>query len=565
MEEAFRNLTAEKVQELLVFCGIGDCDYEPIKQHILGISDFVREMRLQVGITDPPPLLTPEASPDPEAKRGSYRLLPTPDKRSRVDYKGLDAQSHKKKRRKKGNNTKDAAQETNKPVVRREGDRTTGPPLTTEANAMPQAETPLTAMDTSQYGKAPHRIIENILVNCIKLNDPLGRSGLRSKQANMTTKVEEIQSVVNGIIKLQYPDAVQLIKQENAFSASRSIQSRLSETVYWEIIKKGAELLDPKDLPTSKGPLDEFTMAEKIATERFMREAGYGLSPANQRQCRLFWKRLFDMRNAGVDKILLYRTKEFDRFCKSYSSEAETSLIEIVQLWEEKYGFYIKQLEERVAEESKGDLTGRLWLSQPLLTDRLSVPEDSWNCAVNPWFSSVEETVFQLSGSYEPSAEPLGGFFDLKAKAENMRNKSIFVTLQPRKDMFLTVCPIISVQEGDTLGLFSGEIRYSSDYNTVYGIPGPEQNIWLDYSRVTGALNLMRVSAPGAESNVRLQWELIDGRSEGNADLMWRVSVVALRAIQPFEEIVRTAPKKEQYLLHQSPAYVKRGYTKRSS
>ena len=160
-----------------------------------------------------------------------------------MDYKGLDAQSHKKNRRKKENNTKDAAQETNKSVVRREGDRTIGPSLTTEANTIPQAEILLTAMDTSEYGKAPHRIIENIPVNCIELNDPLGRSGLRSKQANMTTKVEEIQSVVNGIIKLQYPDAVQLIKQENAFSASRSIQSRLSETVYWEMRKCGPRLL----------------------------------------------------------------------------------------------------------------------------------------------------------------------------------------------------------------------------------------------------------------------------------------------------------------------------------
>lgn len=65
--------------------------------------------------------------------------------------------------------------------------------------------------------------------------------------------------------------------------------------LYWKIIKKGADLLDPKDLPTSKGPLDEFTLAEKVATERFMREVGYGISLANQRQCRLFWKRLFDI------------------------------------------------------------------------------------------------------------------------------------------------------------------------------------------------------------------------------------------------------------------------------
>ncbi|KAJ5033203.1 hypothetical protein NUH16_003119 [Penicillium rubens] len=341
----------------------------------------------------------------------------------------------------------------------------------------------------------------------------------------MTTKVEAIQSFVDDIVKLQYPDAVQPIKQENAFSARKSIQSRFNETVYWEIIKKGAELSDLKDLPTSKGPLDEFTMAEKVATERFMREAGYGLSLANQRQCRLFWKRLFEMRNAGVDKIVLYRTKEFDRFCKSYSSEAGASLVEMVRNWEERYAFHIKQLEERVAEESKSGFTGRLWLSQPLVADRLSVPENAWNSAINPWSSSVKETVFQLSGSNEPSA----------------------VTL---------------VQEGDTLGRFAGVIRYSSECSVVYGIPEPEENLWLYYSTVTGALNFMKVSAPGGDSNVRLQWELIDGRSEGKAHLMWKVSVVALRAIQPFEEIVRAAPQKEQYFLHQSPACAKRGYTK---
>ena len=446
-----------------------------------------------------------------------------------------------------------------------EGGMPTDSPLTDEANTstnLPLAGTPSTDLHTHQGEKAPHSVVENILVNCIKLNDPLGRYGHRSKQAIMATKVDAIQTFVADIVKLQYPDAVQLIKQENAFSASKGIQSRFNETVYWEIIKKGAELLDPKDLPTSKGPLDEFTMAEKVATERFMREAGYGLSLANQRQCRLFWKRLFEMRNAGVEKILLYRTKEFDHFCKSYSSEAGASLIEMARNWEERYAFHIKQLEERVAEESKGDFTGSLWLNQPLVADRLSVPENAWNSAINPWFSSVEETVFQSSGSHEPSAVTLGGFFDLQSKAETMRNKSIFVILQPKDDVFLSVCSIISVQEGDTLGRFAGMIRYSSECSVLYGIPGPEENLWLDYSTVTGALNFMKVSAPGGDSNVRLQWELIDGRSEGQAHLMWKVSVVALRAIQPFEEIVRAAPQKEQYLLHQSPACAKRGYTK---
>ncbi|KAI2734227.1 hypothetical protein DTO013E5_10104 [Penicillium roqueforti] len=409
---------------------------------------------------------------------------------------------------------------------------------------LPRAGISLTDTSTSRYGEAPHSIVENILVNCIKLNDPLGRYGYRSKQANITTKVEEIQSFVDGIVELQYPDAVQLIKQEIAFSASKTIQSRFNETVYWGIIMKGAKLLDAKYLPTPKGPLDEFTMAEKVATERFMREAGYGLSLANQRQCRLFWKRLFEMRNAGIHKILLYRTREFDRFCKSHSSEAGATLVEMVRLWEERFGFHIKQLEERVAEESKSGSAGRLWLNQPLVADRLDVPVVTWNSAFNPWASSSEETVFQLSGSHEPSAIPLGGFFDLQPRAETMRNKSIFVTIQPKDGVSLNVCSIISVQEGDMLGIFAGAIRYSSDYSAVYGIPGPKENIWLDCSTVTGLLNLMKVSAPGADSNVCLQWDLIDEFSEGKAHLMWRVSVVALRAIQPFEEIVCTAPQK---------------------
>ncbi|KAJ5366154.1 hypothetical protein N7541_000095 [Penicillium brevicompactum] len=528
MREIFEYLTAEKIHELLVICGIRDCSDEPIKQHILGISDFIRQTRQQVGITDPPLLSTPQAIPNFEANRGSYRFLPTPGKRSRADFTGLGAPSHQKKRKNKIKAKIKTTQGMNDAVPPLEGGISTDYPLTDEANTtmdLPRAGISLTDTSTSRYGEAPHSIVENILVNCIKLNDPLRRYGYRSKQANITTKVEEIQSFVDGIVELQYPDAVQFIKQEIAFSASKTIQSRFNETVYWGIIMTGAKLLDAKDLPTPKGPLDEFTMAEKVATERFMREAGYGLSLANQRQCRLFWKRLFEMRNAGIHKILLYRTREFDRLCKSHSSEAGATLVEMVRLWEERFGFHIKQLEERVAEESKSGSAGRLWLNQPLVADRLDVPVVTWNSAFNPWASSLEETVFQLSGSHEPSAIPLGGFFDLQPRAETMRNKSIFVTIQPKDGVSLKVCSVLLVQEGDMLEIFAGAIRYSSDYSAVYGIPGPKENIWLDCSTVTGLLNHMKVSAPGADSNVCLQWDLIDEFSEGKAHLMWRVDL----------------------------------------
>lgn len=536
------------------------------------LTCIVRVKRLQVGMTEPPPLPTPRASPNPDAKRGSYRFFPTHDKRGRLDYSGLDTPSPRKKKKSKGKAKddailKDLSQGANDVVSSpgdNPGDKTKDSPLSKEKTVMnpPRDVTPSTEVSAPRYVVAHQGILENILVNCVKLNDPLGRYGHRSKQANITTKVGEIQSFVDDIVKMQYPDAVQLIKQENALSTSQGIQSRLNETVYWEIIKKGADLLDPKELPTSRGPLDEFTMAEKVATERFMREAGYGLSLANQRQCHLFWRRLFQMRNAGADKILLYRTKEFDRFCKSYSSEAGADLVEMVRLWEEKYGVHIRQLEERVAEESRGDMTGRLWLSQPFVAERLNDPAIEWNSAINRWSSTIEETVFQSSGSHEPSATLLGGFFDLQPRAATTRNKSIFVTMQPKDDVFLMVCPIIAVQEGDILGVYAGEIRYSADCHYAYGIPGPRENLWLDYSNVTGVLNFMKVSAPGGDSNVRLQWELIDERKEANACLKWRVTAVALREIKPFEELIRVAPRKEQYLLHRSVGGAKRGYTK---
>ena len=78
----------------------------------------------------------------------------------------------------------------------------------------------------------------------------------------------------------------------------------------------------------------------------------------------------------------------------------------------------------------------------------------------------------------------------------------------------------------------------------------------------TGILNFTRVSAPGDDANVHLRWELIRTRRMGESQLEWKVLVIALRAIGAFEELVRAAPQKEQYLLHQSPDFAKRGFMK---
>lgn len=77
-----------------------------------------------------------------------------------------------------------------------------------------------------------HDIVEKILINYVRLNDPLSRYGHRTKETTVTTRIERIQAFVDDIAKLKYPDAVHAIKRENAFSASKDIQARCNETVY---------------------------------------------------------------------------------------------------------------------------------------------------------------------------------------------------------------------------------------------------------------------------------------------------------------------------------------------
>jgi hypothetical protein len=334
--------------------------------------------------------------------------------------------------------------------------------------------------------------------------------------------------------------------------------------VYWEIISKGAELINHVTLPTAKGPLNEFTMAEKVATKTFMNEAGYGISPDNQRQYRILWKSLSEMRKAKVDKILFYRTKDFDKYCKRYSRNSKPSLLDTVLSWEELYGSHIEQLEIRVVKLSERDFLGRSYLGQPHVVDRLQVQESLWNDAVNEWFSIDEEAAFKLTGQLTvASTETLWGLFDRQAITEGGRNKSLFISLLPKGENFLSVCPIIPVQEGDFLGLFAGMTQFSENFNATHGIRGLTEKLWLDYSRVTGTLNQMQVLKPSEDANVRLQWELInDGDKEKPSSFSWRVSVRAIRAIMPFEEITRAAFQKEQYLLHRSPVYARRGFIK---
>jgi hypothetical protein len=151
--------------------------------------------------------------------------------------------------------------------------------------------------------------------------------------------------------------------------------------------------------------------------------------------------------------------------------------------------------------------------------------------------------------------------FDNHATSERCKNKSIFISLHLKDNKFLSVCPVIPVYEGDFVGIFARIIRFSEDFNVKHGILSPVANLWLDYSQVTGTLNQMQVSQPGSSANVRFLWEAVNERDETGPCISWRVLVLATRTIMPFDELIRVAPREEQFLLHKSSEHARRGFT----
>jgi hypothetical protein len=132
----------------------------------------------------------------------------------------------------------------------------------------------------------------------------------------------------------------------------------------------------------------------------------------------------------------------------------------------------------------------------------------------------------------------------------------------PNGDNFLDICPIIPVFPGDFLGIYSGTVRFSEKPNPSHGIPGPEPKLWLDYSQSTGTFNQMQVSKPNTNANVYLHWEAVNKQDEMGSCESWRVLVIASKAIMPFEPLVRTAPRGDQYLLYKALGFAKRGFMK---
>jgi hypothetical protein len=402
-------------------------------------------------------------------------------------------------------------------------------------------------------------VIDSVFLHCLNRRYTFSQHKRSRTTTMIRTKLQEVLAQVDAVQKQSYADAVFEINRTHTAAHSTDMQKQYLETVYWGIIKKAAENIDPKTCPTPKGPLDGFTRQEKKAQKEFMEKAGISPGRETERTCRWRWKRLHDIRESGVVMMLFYRTSEFTNFCEKFDKDADQTLIETVQSWEDKYGPQLVSLERRIQTASQDDLTGKLWLSQ--IAHNVTVKEDCWKNDRNDWHSGEEADFTAMHGSPSATSDQQGGLHDIpSAKCRKSRNMSLFVILDPRGTEQICVCSIVTIKQDDFLGVFAGEIRYSESFDETWGIGGPLDKLWLDYSKITGLLNQMRVSPPGGDANVQLRWERYIPPKEDQP--IWRVEVRALREIKPFEDMVRSAHHDLQYQMHQDPICAKVGFSR---
>lgn len=115
-------------------------------------------------------------------------------------------------------------------------------------------------------------------------------------------------------------------------------------------------------------------------------------------------------------------------------------------------------------------------------------------------------------------------------------------------------------KQGNILCIFAGTICLSGDFNVTHDISGPAENLWLDYSQMTGALNQIQVSETGRHPDVCLRWAILHDDTATEPRISWWVSVKATKHIMTFDPIVSAAAQQEQYDLHFSPDNAKRRF-----
>jgi hypothetical protein len=168
--------------------------------------------------------------------------------------------------------------------------------------------------------------IESSILKCADLSGALGL--FSSEAITITipdqTGPDEIREFVEGLFKGSLEEASTKLLQIRALGAASEVRIRYQEAFYWNLIRVLANELSFRQPPTPRPHLAEFTVSQEIAARKFIAHIGYTVDPSLD-LCTI-WKRLHEMRVAGVKLLLAYRTEDLDNLCTSWSEE--------VPLWE---------------------------------------------------------------------------------------------------------------------------------------------------------------------------------------------------------------------------------------
>ncbi len=160
-------------------------------------------------------------------------------------------------------------------------------------------------------------VMTSVLLTAAKTRIQAGKFGFKMITVGTITNIAEIWKYTEqSFVVLPFEVATEKIAKTGAGCVGIGLQKAWQEAFSWDIIQRYASTLDP--MPTVRGPHDGFTPQEKVTTAKFIEIVGVGTSEENQRKCRLWWKDLSDLQNAGVVCTLLYRNAKFNKYCKIF-------------------------------------------------------------------------------------------------------------------------------------------------------------------------------------------------------------------------------------------------------
>jgi hypothetical protein len=277
----------------------------------------------------------------------------------------------------------------------------------------------------------------------------------------------------------------------------------------------------------------------------------YGQDRGTIRKWTAYWKLLSELRDKGATALLLYRTSEFKGYFFQHPKE-----LDMLMSWHKVYDFPLRQLGAKILAQEGNDFSGKSDIEEKWIFDRLHSPYNlCWGDHLSIWNEDLlEHENFMANHKIKPTSRKSNiHILRYGLKGQPDRNKSSFVNFVPfegesgnrtigtrsSSTKLLTVAPVVPVAPGDFLGIFAGCLRYT-DQKPPRSIPGPVQNLWLDYSVVMGKLGKMGVAKPDGMSNVCLAWEGVNEAEREESFCQYlRVLVIATRHIMPFDQLVR--------------------------